>query len=156
MSRIARRTLLKCAAVLSASQIAGTPALMAAGRERLRFIVDPRLPEAGHIAARAAMQGCAVADPKGEIIHLLMDPKQAWLTSQGSIIGLTGYSDLMLARDALRMAGRPLLYISALQGEQETVLLDRQASKAGRTIASLLASPDMQRLSSSTSFVWAA
>lgn len=156
MSGIARRTLLKGAALLPVGQLAGAAPIAAAGRERPRFIIDHRLPEADHIAARARAQGCPIADPEGEIIRLLLDRRDPWLSTSGSIIGLTGWSDLMLARDALRMAGRPLLHASALRGGREERLIGHKDGRAGRTLASLLGGEEMRRLTRTTSFVWAA
>jgi len=156
MSGVARRTLLKCAAVLPVSQLAGASPLTAAGRAQPRFIIDRRLPEADRIAARARARNCRVADPEGEIIRLLLDRREPWLSVSGSIIGLTGWSDLMLAQDALRMAGRPLLHASALRDGREQRLIDRADSRAGRTLASLLGGEEMRRLSRITSFLWAA
>jgi len=156
MSRIARRTLLKGAALLPVGHLAGASPLPAAGRERPRFIIDHRLQEADHIAARARAQGCPVADPECEIIRLLLDRRDPWLSASGAIIGLTGWSDLMLAQDALRMAGRPLLHASALRDGKEERLIGRADSRAGATLASLLGGEDMRRPARTTSFVWAA
>ena len=70
----------------------------------LHFILDARLPEAAAIRARADAAGHPCAAPAGEIIRLLLSEEGPQMA--GTIIGLTTYSDYVLARDMLRMRGR--------------------------------------------------
>jgi hypothetical protein len=57
-------------------------------------------------AARAG--GHTLADPQGEVVALLLAPHGRWLSANGMIVGLTGYSDFVLARDVLRGTSRPV------------------------------------------------
>ncbi|MPT47563.1 MAG: hypothetical protein E2598_03975 [Sphingobium sp.] len=151
-----RRQILKGSALLSllgATQ--ASPLMASAGHVPMRFIVDRRLPEAEHIIGRARQANIPFFDPEGEIIHLLRTPDAGWLKDKGRIIGLTGYSDLMLAQDALREAGKPLLYVAALTGNKEQVLLDRANGKTGEALSALLFQPDGRPFARSTRFIWA-
>ena len=151
-----RRNILKGGALLSLVGVTQASPLMATpAHASMRFIIDQRLPEAPHIIARAQQASLPYFDPEGEIIHLLRTPNAGWLNGKGRIIGLTGYSDLILAADALRTAGKPLHYIAALNGEREQVLLNRATGKTGDALAALLHQPNGQPLSRTTRFIWA-
>ncbi|WJT00896.1 hypothetical protein [Novosphingobium humi] len=97
-----RRAVLGAMAVLPG--LAMAPRAQAAAG--FHFILDARLPEAAAIRAWADAAGHPCADPAGEIIRLLMSEKDHPMA--GTVIGLTTYSDYILARDMLRMQGRRL------------------------------------------------
>ena len=114
---------------------------------RASFILDARLPEAGALTARA--RGHLIADPHGEIIRLLLGPQGKTLISAGAIIGLTTYTDFMLASDVLRGIGRaprqPLALPLAKTDAENTPLLALLHESCQRRCASL-----------ATSYLWLA
>lgn len=156
--KTSRRQILKGGALLSLAGLTQATPLMASAGQRAstRFIVDGRLPEAPHIIARAGRMNMPVFDPEGEIIHLLRTPGAHWLEGKGRIIGLTGYSDLMLAQDALREAGQRLLYVAVLDGECGHILLNQASGRTRETLTSLLHQPGaLTGATRSTRFIWA-
>lgn len=126
---------------LAPRQVGATPA-------RTAFLVDSRLPEAAALAARARQAGHVVADPKREMVQLLLGPQGELLTGANTIIGLTTYSDLVLASDVLRGVGRSphsALSLPLTGGEAPAPLLTLLHEACQRRCASL-----------ATSYLWLA
>ncbi|MGE4409438.1 MAG: hypothetical protein AB7D33_02565 [Sphingobium sp.] len=156
-----RRHLLKYAAALPLTQLVGVSTLSAAnGTAPMRFIVDTRLPDAGHLIEQARRGDHAVVDPEGEIIRLMLRPSDPLPAHAGSLLGLTGYSDFILAQDALRAMGRPMRYAARIDGAGRHMLFDREArngeSSTDAAIATLFDPAALIRSSPATSFVWLA
>ncbi len=158
---LGRRTLLKAVAALPLAQLVDVSPLSAQrARAPVRFIVDARLPDAPRLIEQARRGGHAIADPEGEIIRLMLRPGDPLSTYAGSVLGLTGYSDFVLARDALRMAGRPMRFAARIDGQERAILLDRDGidrpGGAAAAIDALLATPVAASPARSTSFIWLA
>lgn len=156
-----RRHLLKYAAALPLTQLVGVNALSAAdGTAPMRFIVDTRLPDAAHLIEQARRGGHPVVDPEGEIIRLMLRPSDPLTAHAGSLLGLTGYSDFILAQDALRAMARPMRYAARIDGTGRHMLFDREdrngKSRTDTAIATLFDPAALIRPSHATSFVWLA
>ncbi|WDF75118.1 hypothetical protein [Novosphingobium sp. KACC 22771] len=94
--------------------LAVAPPVMAQRRAGAMFLLDARLPEAAALRARADAFGHRSIDPQGEMIRLLTGEKASLVNGAATVIGLTTYTDLMLARDVLRGMGRPIRHHLAL------------------------------------------
>ncbi|WP_194917457.1 hypothetical protein [Novosphingobium sp. NBM11] len=153
-----RRDILKGGVTLGAVGLAGLPGLASAldlsGDPR--FIVDGRLPEAPRLIARARAGGHTLADPQGEVVALLLAPHGRWLSANGMIVGLTGYSDFVLARDVLRGTSRPVRHAVSLNGmaQMETTL--DGGNRTTRTLDALLGPAPWRENTRATSFLWLA
>jgi hypothetical protein len=141
-----RREVLGATAALLGLAVA--PRAVAATDEGAAFILDARLPEAAALAARARMAGHRAADPQGEMVRLLFGPQGKALTGSGTIIGLSTYSDFVLARDVLRDMGRAPREALALP------LADHDAPP--RLLALLHNACQRQCASQATSYLWLA
>ncbi|NOW45260.1 hypothetical protein FHW96_001415 [Novosphingobium sp. SG751A] len=137
---ISRRAMLGAMAVLPGMGMA--PRAWAAGA--CHFILDARLPEAAAIRAKAEAAGHRSADPEGEIVRLLLSDEGRQMA--GTIIGLTTYSDYILARDILRMRHR--------QVDRPHALPDGDAGDL--RLASLRDACARRCASRATSFLWLA
>lgn len=135
-----RRAVLGAMAVLPG--LAMAPRAQAAAG--FHFILDALLPEAAAIRARADAAGHPCADPAGEIIRLLLSEEGHQMA--GTIIGLTTYSDYVLARDMLRMRGRRMRAPHALPG----------GDVGDPLLASLRETCARRCASQATSFLWLA
>jgi len=100
-----RREVLGAATMLLGMAVS-SPALAFHSGQSASFILDARLPEAAALSARARQAGHRMADPQGEILRLLLGPQGRLLIGADTIIGLSTYTDFMLAGDVLRAAGR--------------------------------------------------
>lgn len=94
--------------------LAAAPRAWAAPYDRASFIIDARLPEGPPLIERARASSHPIADPQGEIIRLLLGPQGPVLTRAGTIIGLSTYTDFVLARDMFRNVGRSVRGVLAL------------------------------------------
>ena len=155
---VARRAVLK--GVAAASALAGSAALPAAplgtAPGTVRFIIDPRLPEAAALAARAAQGGHRVADPGGEMIALLLGDGARLLDAGGHLIGLTGYADFVLAQDLLRSMGRPVRHALTLDGTGARSVVAARSARERTALAALLGTTQPQTRHRATSFAWLA
>jgi len=124
-----RRAVLGAMAVLPG--LAMAPRAQAAAG--FHFILDALLPEAAAIRARADAAGHPCAHPAGEIIRLLLSEEGHQMA--GTIIGLTTYSDYVLARDMLRMRGRRMRAPHALPAAMSATLCWPLCAKPARAAA---------------------
>lgn len=146
---LSRRELLRAASItlgLAAGLGLTTPALAASMGPA--FLIDSRLPEAAALAARARQVGGLLADAGGEMVRLLLGPHGEALIAASTLIGLSTYSDLVLARDVLRSRGRPL---------QGAIALPLAGHDAPAPLLGLLHSACRRRCGSqATSHLWLA
>lgn len=142
--QVSRRDMLGIAGALLGLAVA--PPAMAESRADAVFLLDARLPEAAALTARARASGHMSIDPQGEMIRLLTSEKARFWIDAGTVIGLTTYTDLMLARDVLRAIGRPIRQHLALpDGRADDPLLALLHQGCARSCASR-----------ATSFLWLA
>jgi hypothetical protein len=131
-----RRDILKGGVTLGRPALRACPAWRCT-RSLRRSALHRRWQTAGSprlIAARAG--GHTLADPQGEVVALLLAPHGRWLSANGMIVGLTGYSDFVLARDVLRGTSRPVRHAVSLNGmaQMETTLTAASAPPARWTL----------------------
>ncbi|KUR75166.1 hypothetical protein [Novosphingobium sp. Fuku2-ISO-50] len=88
------------------------------------------------LQAAAHSAGCDFADPEGEIVRLLQGPAIGWLapSSQAPVIGYTGWSDYLLARDLARDAGRRIVHARLIDAGQGRDLATPHASAPARAL----------------------
>lgn len=152
----ARRDILKGGIALAAASSATLPHVAQAlpGTGPMRFVVDTRLPEAARLTQRARTAGQLPADPRGEIVALLLSAE--WAGNTGSIVGLTTWTDFALARDILRSSATPVRHAIALDGPNPGVILGTAGSPAHAALQTLLGPAPRQPGLRATSFLWLA
>lgn len=149
-----RRSLLKGLAILPVAGVPLAGVVATAGREHaIRFVIDRRLPDGPALADFARRRGHALADPQGEIVALFLGAKAGWLKEQGMLIGLTGYSEMVLMRDLLRSVGRSMRYAAAFN-DGNAPLADRLEGRAAALVTALHAAPPSGPPRRSGSFLW--
>lgn len=134
-----RREVLAATGALLAAGVA--PRALGAVRPAL-FLIDSRLPEGPALAAQARAAGHPSRDPQGEVIRLLLG--EPGLMQAGTILGLTSWTDFVLARDAL---ARPVRSAHALP-------LARDEAVEHPLLAALLAACPGRENPRATSFLW--
>lgn len=153
--RATRRHLLKGFALLPGLAAPLAPALAAAIDDRTRFIVDTRLPGGKALAKLANAGGHQIAEPRGEIIAEFLGEKAGWLDGPAAMIGLTGYSEMVLMRDLARTGGRPMRYAARWGSRGAAPLINRKLDDPmTRLIASLQQAAPAQPRTQASSFLW--
>ncbi len=151
-----RRTVLAGAAALPMLGLAG-PALRNLFSESKQLIYDEKLSRAQLAAQRARAMGLGTQATGGEIATLLLGRGRADVSADaGSVIGLTGYSEFVLAGDILRRQGRAVRPIAQFDTSDNWLEQPQPGSEAHRLVAALLASEDAVPQSRATGFVWLA
>ena len=153
-----RRDILKGGAALGAAGFAGLPGMASAldFSGAPRFIVDGRLPEAPRLIAQARAGGHTLADPQGEVVALLLAPHGRWLSADGMIVGLSSYSDFVLARDVLRGTSRPVRHAVSLNGMAHGEPVLHGGGRVTRALGALLGPAPRRESARATSFLWLA
>lgn len=146
-----RRDLLKSGALLPLSALAATPSASWASDTRPRFLVDGRLPEAGHLRRHAKLAACPCVDPQGEVIAFLTG-HPAWLAAGAPVIGLTAYVDFALTSDILRLGGRRMRQVWQIG----PAAVSRTGDSQRGLLATLLGTPAVYARPGPTSFLWVA
>lgn len=152
-----RRTFLKgVSACGGAALLIPATGAGAAASAKPAFIIDGRFPDGADLARRARATGHPVYEPGGEMIVLLLDNAEDLLGRRRTIIGLTGYADLALARDFLRMHARPIHHTIALPDVGDRNDHVTRSTVAAGLLASLAPLATASRTSRASSFLWLA
>lgn len=111
---ISRRALLAGMArggIVAGAALPGSAWAAVLPQSPFRAIGDLRREGGRALQTAARSTGCDFADPQGEIVRLLQGPAAGWLapSSSAPLIGYTGWSDYLLARDLARDAGRRMV-----------------------------------------------
>lgn len=150
-----RRTFLKavsaCGGAAMFAPVSGAAAMPSGGPA---FVIDTRLPDGADLAQRAGAAAHLVFEPRGEMIALLFDHAEELIARKQTIIGLTGYADLALARDFLRSRGHPVRHVRSLP-EVRGPLADGHASAVDQALlASLIPQCQPSSRCRATTFLW--
>lgn len=151
-----RRHMLKGLALLPGLAVPLTPTRAGTSLQpRVRFVVDRRLPGGKALAGLATAGGHDLAEPRGEIVAEFLGDKSRWLDGTAPLIGLTGYSEMVLMRDLARSAGLPMRYATRWGNADTAPLICRKLDEpTARLIASLQKAPAGQSRGGATSFLW--